>query len=147
MRRLTVGLACLSVAVAAAAAYAVEDPILTRQKLMKSNGGAAGAASAMLKGEIPFHAAVGRAALMTMNAVAYSYGDYFPEGSQAGDTKASPKIWEDPQGFAAALAEFQQDTDAALQADPQDLDAFKAAFGPVAENCKTCHETFRLADD
>jgi cytochrome c556 len=101
----------------------------------------------MLKAEVPFHPAVARAALMTMNAVAYSYGDYFPEGSQEGDTKASPKIWEDSAGFAAALAKFQQDTDAALQADPQDLDAFKAAFGAVAQNCQSCHESFRISDN
>jgi cytochrome c556 len=147
MRRLLLGIVGLAAVVAAGSAYAVEDPIFTRQKLMKSNGGAAGAASAMIKAEIPFHPAVARASLMTMNAVAYSYGDYFPQGSSEGDTKASPKIWEDPEGFAAALAKFQQDTDAALQADPQDLDSFKAAFGAVAQNCQSCHENFRISDN
>jgi cytochrome c556 len=144
MRRFFVGFAALSIAAATVSAYATEDPIFTRQELMKANGGAAGAAAAMIKGEVPFHPAVARASLMTMHAVSYSYGDYFPPESNTGDTKASPKIWEDAAGFAAALQKFQQDADAALKADPQDLEAFKAAFGQVAANCQSCHESFRL---
>ena len=147
MHRLIVGISALSVALVAVSAWAVEDPILTRKKLMDANGAAAGAASAMVKEEIPFHPGVAKAALQAFNSVAYSYGDYFPEGSDTGDTKASPKIWEDPEGFAAALAKFQADSDAALAADPQDLEAFKAAFGQVAANCQSCHEAFRLSDN
>lgn len=147
MRRLIVGLAALSVAVVAAAAYAMEDPVKTRKWLMDANGAAAGAGAAMLKEEIPFHPGVGKSVFMTMHGVAYSYGDYFPPGSDKGDTKAGPKIWEDAAGFAAALAKFQQDTDAALAADAQDLEAFKTAFGQVAENCKACHDAFRLPSD
>ena len=144
MRRFILGFAALSIAAVTAGAYAVEDPIVTRKWLMDANGAAAGAASAMLKEEIPFNAAVAKSVFQTMHAVAYSYGDYFPEGSGTGDTKASPKIWEDAAGFAAALLKFQQDTDAALAANAQDLDAFKAAFGQVAGNCKSCHDAFRL---
>jgi cytochrome c556 len=144
MRRFIVGFAALSVAVVAAGAYAVEDPIFTRKSLMDANGAAAGAASAMVKEEVPFHPGVAKSVFQTMHAVAYSYGDYFPEGSSTGDTKASPKIWEDPDGFAAALLKFQQDTDAAIAAEPQDLEAFKAAFGQVAGNCKACHDAYRL---
>jgi cytochrome c556 len=144
MRRLLVGVAAISLAVAAVGASATEDPIFTRQTLMESNGGAAGAAVAMIKEEVPFHPAVARASLMTLKAVAFSYGDYFPPESNTGDTKASPKIWEDAAGWAAALEKYQTDADAALKADPQDLEAFKAAFGQVAANCNSCHETFRL---
>jgi cytochrome c556 len=146
MHRLIVGLAALSVAAFAAGAYAVEDPIFTRQSLMDANGAAAGAGAAMLKGEIPFNEAVAKAAFQTMHAVAYSYGDYFPADSNTGKTKASPKIWEDAAGFAAALQQFQKDTDAALAAKPADLDSFKAAFGQVAGNCKSCHDKYRISD-
>ncbi len=144
MRRLIVGLAALSVVVAAAGASAVEDPLFTRKSLMDANGAAAGAGGAMLKGAVPFNADVAKSVFMTMHAVAYSYGDYFPAGSDKGDTKASPKIWEDAAGFAAALAKFQQDTDAAIAAKAQDLDTFKAAFGQVASNCKACHDAYKL---
>lgn len=147
MRRFIIGLAALSVAAVTAGAYAVEDPIKTRKFLMDANGAAAGAAVAMIKGEVPFHPGVAKSAFQTMHAVAYTYGDYFPEGSGAGDTKASPKIWEDAAGWAAALAKFQQDTDAALAANPQDLDSFKAEFGKVAANCQSCHDTFRISNE
>jgi len=141
-----VGLAALSVAAVTAGAYAVEDPIFTRKSLMDANGAAAGAGGAMLKGEEPFHAAVAKSVFQTMHAVAYSYGDYFPAGSDTGKTKASPKIWEDSAGFAAALQKFQQDTDAALAADVKDIDAFKAAFGQVTSNCKACHDKYKISD-
>lgn len=144
MRRLIVGLAALSVAVVAAGAYAVEDPIFTRKTLMDANGAAAGAGGAMLKGDAAFNADVAKSVFMTMRAVSYAYGDYFPAGSDKGDTKASPKIWEDAAGFAAALAKFQQDAEAAVAAKAQDLDTFKAAFGQVASNCKACHDVYKL---
>jgi cytochrome c556 len=144
MRRIYVGLAALAVVTAAAGAYAVEDPIFTRKALMGANGAAAGAATAMIKEEVAFHPGVAKSVFATLRAVAYSYGDNFPPGSDQGETKASPKIWEDAAGFAAALTKFQQDADAALAANPQDLDAFKAAFGQVAGNCKACHDAFRL---
>jgi len=144
MRRLIVGLAALSVVAVTAGAYATQDPIMTRKALMGSNGAAAGAGGAMMKEEVPFHPAVAKSVFATMRAVAYSYGDYFPAGSDTGDTKASPKIWEDAAGFAAALQKFQQDADAALAANVQDLEAFKASFGQVTGNCKACHDAFRL---
>ena len=144
MRRLIFGLVALAVAGTAVSAYATDDPIKTRRWLMDANGGAAGAGAAMMKGDVPFNAAVAKSVFLTMHAVAYSYGDYFPEGSGTGDTKAGPKIWEDAAGFAAALTKFQQDTDAALAADIADLDAFKASFGTVAGNCKSCHDVYRL---
>ena len=57
MRRLLVGLAALAVAVTAAGANAVEDPIFTRKSLMDANGAAAGAGIAMMKEQVPFNAA------------------------------------------------------------------------------------------
>jgi cytochrome c556 len=144
MRRMFVGIAALAVVTAAAGAFATEDPIFTRKSLMDANGTAAGAATALIKEEIAFHPGVAKSVFQTMRAVAYAYGDYFPAGSDTGDTKASPKIWEDAAGFAAALQKFQQDADAALAANPQDLEAFKAAFGQAAGNCKACHDAYRL---
>jgi cytochrome c556 len=146
MHRTTLALAGLSLALMAAAAFATEDPIKTRQWLMDANGAAAGAGGAMLKGEVPFSEAVAKSVFQTMHAVSYSFGDYFPPGSDKGKTKASPKIWEDMAGFTAALQKFQQDTDAAIAAKPADLDSFKTAFGQVASNCKACHDKYRLSD-
>lgn len=144
MRRVIVGLAALSVVAVTAGAYATQDPIMTRKALMDANGGAAGIGGAMMKGEIPFHANAAKGVFLAMRAVSYSVGDYFPAGSDKGETKASPKIWEDMAGFTAALEKFQKDAEAALAANVQDLEAFKTAFGQVASNCKACHDVYRL---
>jgi cytochrome c556 len=126
------------------AAQATDDPVETRKKLMLGNAGAAGAAVAMLKGEIPFSPAVANAVFATMNATAHAYGDYFPEGSDTGDTEAAPAIWEDMAGFQAAVAKFREDTGAAVAAKPETLEAFQPVFASVAQNCNSCHEDYRI---
>lgn len=126
-------------------ALATEDPILTRKKLMSAAGAAGGGlAGGMMKEEIPFNPVIAASAIRTLNAVAYSFGDYFPDGSDQGDTRAAPEIWENMTEFQAALAQFQQTTDAARESDPKDLEAFKAAMGPVMQTCGDCHDDFRL---
>ncbi len=132
----------------ATAAMAADNPIATRKSLMDANSAAAGMAAAMMKGDIDYNPTIAKSAIMTLHAVAHSYGAFFPEGSDNGDTKASPKIFTDRAGFDAALAKFQADTDAAAKASgkdgPADLAAFKAAMGPVFGNCKSCHQDYRL---
>ena len=125
-------------------AHATDDVLTTRKKLMGANGAATGAAAAMAKEEIAFNPAIAKAALQTWSAVSFAYGDYFPEGSDTGDTRASPKIWEDAAGWSAALEKFRADAEAAIAADPKDLDSFKTAMSSVTANCQSCHETFRL---
>ena len=102
MRRMCFALLGVAVGVVSVGASAAEDPIFTRRKLMQANGGAAGIAQGMIKGEIPFNPVLAESALRTFNAVAYSVGDYFPEGSDKGDTRASPKIWEEMAEFCDA---------------------------------------------
>jgi cytochrome c556 len=147
MRRLIFAGTALAVGVVTTAAFATDDPILTRKKLMQANGGAAGAVQAMIKGEIPFNAVVAQSALRNFNAVAYAFGDYFPEGSDQGDTRASPKIWEEMAEFQQYLTDFQADTDAARKADPQDVEGLKTAMGEIGQNCQQCHEEFRLEEN
>jgi len=132
---------------AAAAAQAADDPIATRQAIMSSVGAAAGLGGGMMKGEIDYSPAAGKAAIATMQAAALSYGDFFPEGSDQGETGATAAIWENPDGFAGELAKFAAATTSAMEASgksgPADIEAFKAAFGPVLGSCKSCHETYR----
>jgi len=134
-------------AVAGMSAQAAEDPIATRQALMASVGAAAGLGGGMMKGEIAYSPAAGKAAVATMRAVSLSYGDYFPAGSDQGETGAAATIWDDPDGFAAELAKFSEATGKASEASgkdgPADVEAFKAAFAPVLGTCKSCHETYR----
>ncbi len=134
-----------------ASAIALEDPIETRKILMDANGAASALGGGMMKGEIPFNPVAARAVLQTNYSVAVAFGDYFPEGSEMGDTKADPKIWTDAEGFAAALEKFRSDSQAALAAVPEEVagytqEQFQAAFGQVAQNCRGCHEQYRISN-
>ncbi len=143
IRSLTAGLAF--VLALTGFSLAADDPIATRKALMRASGAAAKVSGGMMKGELPFDADVAALALAALNSTAVSVGSFFPEGSEKGDTKASPNIWTDMGGFEAAAAKFKQDTAAAVAAKPADLDAFKAAMGPVFGNCKGCHEKYQIS--
>lgn len=147
MRRMLFAGLALAVGVVTTSAFAIDDPIVSRKKLMQANGGALGAMQAMIKGETPFHPAVAQAALRTVNAVAYSVDKFFPAGSDQGDTKASPKIWEDMGGFEAALANLQQASDTAREANPQSVEDLQTAMGMIGKACGGCHETYRLSSN
>ncbi|MCK7612773.1 c-type cytochrome [Roseibium sediminicola] len=132
---------------AAIPAQASDDPVAVRQSLMASMGAAAGLAGGMMKGEIAYSPAAGKSAIATARAVSLSFGDYFPAGSDQGNTGAAPSIWENADGFAAELAKFTDATAKATEASgkdgPADVEAFKAAMGPIFGTCKSCHETYR----
>ncbi|ORE91468.1 cytochrome c [Aurantimonas sp. 22II-16-19i] len=124
------------------------DAIKTRQALMKDNGKAAGEAGAILKGEAEFSPDKATAIFTRMHDVAVKFGDHFPEDSKTGgETEAAPAIWEEPEEFEAALVKYQEDTQAAIDSAPQDVAAFQQAFGQVAQNCRGCHEDFRIDTD
>jgi cytochrome c556 len=134
---------------AAGGAIAAEDPIEIRQLIMNGNGAAAAVAGGIMKDEIPYSPVLGKAVLATIAAAAASIGDYFPEGSlDPARSEAAPSIWENPAGFDDAVAAFASDTAAGLDAagrdGPADKAAFVAAVQPVLENCKSCHEDFRV---
>ncbi|MEX3008057.1 cytochrome c [Hoeflea sp. TYP-13] len=139
-----VALALAAVFLTGQAVYAAE-PQQERQQTMKGVGEAMGTLAKTIKGEIEYDATAVANAFKKMNEASRNFADKFPEGSETGhETEASPKIWSDRPGFEKAVQEFEADTDSAVKAAPKDIDEFKAAFGRVAENCKTCHETYRV---
>lgn len=135
----------------AAAVTAADDPIAVRQALMQANAASAGAASAMLKGEMDYNPVAAKAAIATFHSTAEAVGDFFPEGSDTGETKAAPAIWENPDAFQETLAKFKADAAAAVEASgrdgPAELEAFRQAVMPVLSNCSGCHEDFRIDDN
>lgn len=131
-------------AVAVTAAGASEDPIKTRQNLMKSNGASAGAVGKMIKGEMPYDPVTAELALRVIHATAVGLPDLFPEGSDTGETEAAPKIWTDKAGFDKIAAEMETAALEAIPAAKGGLDGLKGAFGEVAKNCKGCHESYRV---
>ncbi|MEO0912063.1 MAG: cytochrome c [Pseudomonadota bacterium] len=119
-------------------------PYEKRQAAMKVVGGSAKTIGDMLKGTTAFDAAKANAALAAMQEAVAPYGDFFPEGSEAPQSEASPAIWSDRAGFDATLAAFQADIADAVSAAPQDQAGMAAAFGAVTENCGTCHKAYRV---
>ncbi len=135
--------------VATTAALGADDPIDVRQKIMTSVGKSGGLLFGMVQGQDGFRRARrkhrSRCASSCRRA---TIGDYFPDGSETGEhTCASPKIWEDRAGFDAVVAKFKERTSAAYSAAPKDVDALKAAVGPVFDLCGECHETYRQSED
>jgi cytochrome c556 len=132
-------------------ALAADDPIAVRQALMWGNGAAAGVAGPMMKGEMEYNAAAARAVIFTINGAAQALGDFFPEGSFDPErSRAAEAIWQDTEGFQAAVEEFRSATAAAVEAagedGPADGQAFAAAMGPVFGACSSCHEDYRISD-
>lgn len=115
-----------------------------REEAMEAMGKMAKTIGEMLKGTTEFDAAAANAALAHAKDELTDFASYFPEGSIVGKSEASPKIWEDPDGFAAAVEKVQADLAAAVAANPQTKQEVQAAFGQVAGNCKACHEKYRV---
>jgi cytochrome c556 len=142
MKSLILSLAIVATTLSVASA----DPIADRKALMKERGGLVGRLAPIAKGEQPFDAAkVSEVfAALQANADKYDVDALFTADSKMGDTKASPKIWDDMAGYKAAADKYKADVTAAAAAKPQDVDAFRAEFGKVTANCGGCHQAWRL---
>ncbi|MCB1438617.1 MAG: cytochrome c [Nitratireductor sp.] len=131
--------------IAFAASHGAMDPVKMRKDGMQTVGLAMGQVAGMAKGQVPFDPKGAVAAFKAMNYVSGTIGQFFPEGSDmAADTTAAPAIWEDMDGFNAALAKFQADTAAAIEMAPASPEDLGKALGMVGGNCKDCHEKYRV---
>jgi cytochrome c556 len=65
-------------------------------------------------------------------------------GTDKGDTRMTSAVFDKPNQFKEIAESFQTDTAMlASTAEGGDLDAIKAQFGKVAQNCGACHKQFR----
>ncbi|NNF41127.1 MAG: cytochrome c [Woeseiaceae bacterium] len=141
---------CILFVALAAMPFAIaddDDPRHERHELMEGVRDAAKPVGAMLKGEREYDADVVMASLQTWHDASMKFGGLFPEGSESGmDTEAAPAIWEDREGFEAALLKWREAVEAAQAARPMTLEAAKPTVGPVFQTCKGCHDTYRIED-
>lgn len=143
--RLRVGLALAALSIVlVGTAFGQDDPIIARQLLMKANGAASKVAFEMVKGTTPFDATAAAAAMKTIASDLEQFPTLFPEGSDQGETKASPAIWENMDDFKALAAKLVTDASAAADAAANGLDAFKTAFDAVGGDCGACHKKYRM---
>ncbi len=129
-----------------AAADAAEDPanaIKYRQKVMSSIGDHIGSIAMVLKGEVS-HTGHVAAHARAMHAASLMIGDIFPPGSDVGETRAKPDIWQDWPKFEAAYKAFQRETaELARVAEGGDMAAVGAQLQNVGKACGGCHKPFR----
>jgi cytochrome c556 len=138
-------LAGLFTALPAAAQFAKpEDAIKYRQSSMFLQGQTMGRLGAMVNGRVPFDAKVAseNADIVAMLSK-MSFGAFI-EGTDKGTTRAKPEIWTEKEKFGAAAAKFQEEAaKLSVAAKSGNLDQIKAAFGPVGQSCKGCHDNYQ----
>ncbi len=156
LRSIRLPLLCVSLTVAALALAAdeaadfeaVDTAIDTRKALMEDVGAAAKPVGLMLRGEREYDWSVAHESLKTWLEVGGEFGKHFPEGSESGSgSEAAPAIWEDREGFEAALTEWRKATDSAIAAAPATLDDARPVLGAVFSTCKDCHDGYRIETD
>lgn len=124
-------------------ASGADDPIKTRQALMKSIGPDLRAVIEMVKGETEFDGAVAQKAMQKVADDAKVLPTLFPPGSGVG-SNALPLIWEEFDEFKAIYAKLQADAESGVKAAAaNDLEGLKTAFSAVGDDCSACHQKYR----
>lgn len=133
----------LSFSIQVVAETNAEDAYEYRESIMTALKGHVGAISKQVRGLAGEPAYAARHAKAIAGLVSELH-TIFPKGSNVGDSEALPGIWEDPDGFAKALANAEKAAAALGEAaDGGDLQAIGGAFMNMGKACKGCHEEFR----
>jgi cytochrome c556 len=144
-----IGLALALVGIVAGTAVAQEEIFQKREALMKSFGGALyGVINRMNKGTNPYDSAKAIEAVKTIQAKMADIEAVFPKGSAgssaASKFSASPKIWQEPEKFAAAIANLRKVVNENVEVAGKDANGAKAAFKAINDACEACHDQFQL---
>ena len=68
---------------------------------------------------------------------------FFGEGTDKGETKAKPEIWQKRADFDAKMDKMITEAKKLPQAARTDLAAVNKAVGDVGDACKACHDDYR----
>jgi len=140
---LMLAVASASLALPAVAQFAKpEDAVKYRQSAMFIQQTHFGRVAAMANGRIPYDpaAAVANAEIVAMISQR-PWAAYGP-GTEGG--KAKPEIWKEQAKFQEYSDKLVADTaKLVVAAKAGNIDALKAAVGPVGGSCKACHDAFR----
>ncbi|MEZ5825219.1 MAG: cytochrome c [Geminicoccaceae bacterium] len=115
-----------------------------RKAVMKSLGAHMGALKSILTDQTQLIDQVGLHA-HAIGETAKLMPSMFPEGSMDPPTEALPVIWENPEGFQAAIDKLAETATALAEtARGGDAQATLAAFGAMGkQGCGGCHGEFR----
>ena len=120
------------------------DPAKARHEAMEQVGDNMKTLGKMARGQAPFDAAVVATSAKTIKQRLDEAATLFPAGSDKGETKAKPEIWSDRATFDKIMKDSQ--AAAAALAEVKDEAAFRPAMGALGQNCKACHDKFRMPD-
>ena len=121
-----------------------EDAIKYRQGVYRVIGWNFGPMAAMAKGEKPYDAAA-----FARHAEIVAYMSKLPlegflPGTDKGETKAKPEIWENMDDFKSKLEKMQNEAARLAEvAKGGDFNAVKAQLGETGKACKACHDKYR----
>jgi len=129
---------------AALAEGSVQGAIDFRESVMTTYKWYMGPMGAMVKGKIPFDAALFKSRAEGLaNASRLDVSEGFPKGS-LGESEAKPEIWDNWDDF---LSKYQSMQDEAVKlqqvAATGDEAAIKAQFAKTGETCGSCHKKYR----
>ncbi|EEX10847.1 cytochrome c-554 [Ruegeria lacuscaerulensis ITI-1157] len=142
-----VGLFSVAIVGGALAQQSENPAVKARKSLMSLYAFNISQLGAMAKGEAEYNAEVAAAAannLATLSKVDQSA--MWPAGTDNvadPSSRALPAIWENFADVGAKGQAFAEAAAAMQAAAGQDLDALKAAMGPLGGACSACHKAYR----
>jgi cytochrome c556 len=145
MKVRTLSVAAILVALGTGMVIAQSDPIAARKALMKQNNDGAGVLVAMTRGTAPFDASKVDPVFAQWADTAQKLPGLFPDNSKTGDTRASPKIWENKADFEAQIAAFGKAVADNRAKAKESLAGLKSAMAAVGKTCGDCHGDYRLS--
>lgn len=121
--------------------------VKARQDVMSLRGFYLGQMFAMAKGDVEYNADSAQAAADSLAAViGLDMSAMWPAGSDSDSisgTRAKANIWSDFGGVMEIAGELNGAVANLQTAAGTDLDALKAALGPVGAACTACHKEYR----
>jgi cytochrome c556 len=148
MRRHTIAgaiaFALLSAAGGAAAQQKPEDAIKYRQSALFIVGQNFGVVAAMAQGKMPYDKDVAAERAAIAGYVIKLPWRAFAPGTDQGNTKAKPEIWNNLDDFKKKAETVQAEAAKLAEvAATGDFDAIKAQVGATGKACKACHDEYR----
>lgn len=119
-----------------------EDAIKYRQNALFVMSQHFGSLGAMANGRAAFDADIAKQNAVVLETLAALPWQGFGQGTEGG--KAKPEVWKEKAKFDGHAKDLVTEAGKlAAAAKTGDVAQLKAAFGPAAQTCKSCHDAFR----
>jgi cytochrome c556 len=121
-----------------------EDAVKYRQGALFVLGQHFSRIGAMANGRVPYDAKLALENAQVVNDMAKLPWAAFGPATEKLSQKAKPEIWTEQAKFKEQADKFVAESAKLLAAaKTNNLDNLKAAFGPAAATCKSCHDGYR----